>query len=301
MTFELPKLDYSNEALSPIMSQETLELHHGKHHQTYITNLNNFIKDTDMAEMSLEDIIVKSSKDNSKAGIFNNASQHWNHNLFWKCMKPKGGGNIPSKLEKKIVEDFGSVEKFKDQFKQAGITQFGSGWCWLSLNNDKLVVTKTANAANPLIDNLKPILGCDVWEHSYYIDYRNRRPEYLDKFVDNLIDWEFVEISNFLNLINPTVLNETIKPFLRTYPKGEGPFPLLLIVHSSGGADEFTANWLEFMRDQQKPLLDMGIATMYLDNFSARGAKHTYTDQSKASIWSTYIDVFMALEYLSKN
>ena len=193
MTFELPKLDYSNDALSPIMSQETLELHHGNHHQTYITNLNNFIKDTDMAEMSLEDIIVKSSKDNSKAGIFNNASQHWNHNLFWKCMKPKGGGSIPSKLEKKIVEDFGSVEKFKDQFKQAGITQFGSGWCWLSLNNDKLVVTKTANAANPLIDNLKPILGCDVWEHYYYIDYRNRRPEYLDKFVDNLIDWEFVE------------------------------------------------------------------------------------------------------------
>ncbi len=193
MKFELPKLDYSNESLSPIMSQETLELHHGKHHQTYITNLNNFIKDTDMAEMSLEDIIVKSSKDNSKAGIFNNASQHWNHNLFWKCMKPKGGGSIPSKLEKKIVEDFGSVEKFKDQFKQAGITQFGSGWCWLSLNNDKLVVTKTANAANPLIENMKPILGCDVWEHSYYIDYRNRRPEYLDKFVESLIDWEFVE------------------------------------------------------------------------------------------------------------
>ena len=193
MTFELPKLNYSNEAWSPIMSQETLELHHGKHHQTYITNLNNFIKDTDMAEMSLEDIILKSSKDNSKAGIFNNASQHWNHNLFWKCMKPKGGGNIPAKLEKKIIEDFGSVEKFKDEFKQAGITQFGSGWCWLSLNNDKLVVTKTANAANPLIENMKPLLGCDVWEHSYYIDYRNRRPEYLDKFVDNLIDWEFVE------------------------------------------------------------------------------------------------------------
>ncbi len=193
MTFELPKLNYSNEALSPIMSQETLELHHGKHHQTYITNLNNFIKDTEMAEMSLEDIIVKSSKDNSKTGIFNNASQHWNHNLFWKCMKPKGSGSIPSKLEKKIIEDFGSVEKFKDEFKQAGITQFGSGWCWLSLNNDKLVVTKTANAANPLIENMKPILGCDVWEHSYYIDYRNRRPEYLDKFVEKLIDWEFVE------------------------------------------------------------------------------------------------------------
>ena len=194
MTFELPKLDYSNEALSPIMSQETLELHHGKHHQTYITNLNNFIKDTDMAEMSLEDIIVKSSKDNSKAGIFNNASQHWNHNLFWKCMKPKGGGNIPSKLEKKIVEDFGSVEKFKDEFKQAGITQFGSGWCWLSIDeNNKLVVSKTPNAENPLIHNMKPILGCDVWEHSYYVDYRDRRPEYLENFFEKLVNWEFVE------------------------------------------------------------------------------------------------------------
>ena len=108
-------------------------------------------------------------------------------------MKPKGGGNIPTKLEKKIIEDFGSVEKFKDEFKQAGITQFGSGWCWLSLNNDKLVVTKTANAANPLIENMKPLLGCDVWEHSYYVDYRNRRPEYLEKFFDKLINWEFVE------------------------------------------------------------------------------------------------------------
>ena len=190
---ELPKLDYSKDALSPIMSEETLDLHHGKHHQTYITNLNNFIKDTEMAGMSLEDIILNSSKDTSKAGIFNNASQHWNHNLFWKCMKPNGGGKMPSKLEKRIVSDFGSIDKFKAEFKQAGITQFGSGWCWLSINNGKLVVTKTTNAANPLIDNMKPILGCDVWEHSYYIDYRNRRPEYLDKFVDNLINWEYVE------------------------------------------------------------------------------------------------------------
>ena len=193
MGFELPKLDYSNDALAPIMSAETLDLHHGKHHQTYITNLNKFIKDTEMEDMSLEDIIKSSSKDSSKAGIFNNASQHWNHNLFWKCMKPNGGGGLPSRLEKKLIEDFGSVDKFKEDFKQAGITQFGSGWCWLSLNNDKLVVTKTANAVNPLIDNIKPILGCDVWGHSYYIDYRNRRPEYLDKFVENLIDWEFVE------------------------------------------------------------------------------------------------------------
>ena len=193
MIHELPKLDYSKNALSPIMSEETLDLHHGKHHQTYITNLNNFIKDTDMENMSLENIIISSSKDNSKAGIFNNASQHWNHNLFWKCMKPNGGGSIPSKLEKRIIADFGSVDEFKKEFKNAGVTQFGSGWCWLSINNGKLVVTKTANAENPLIKNMKPILGCDVWEHSYYIDYRNKRPEYLDKFVENLINWEFVE------------------------------------------------------------------------------------------------------------
>ncbi len=193
MIFELPKLDYANNALSPIMSEETLELHHGKHHQTYITNLNNFIKDTDLSNSSLEDIILKSFKDKSKVGIFNNASQHWNHNLFWQCMKPNGGGKIPPKLEKRIISDFGSVEKFKTDFKQAGITQFGSGWCWLSISNGKLLVTKTANAVNPLIDNMKPILGCDVWEHSYYIDYRNRRPEYLEKFVENLINWEFVE------------------------------------------------------------------------------------------------------------
>ena len=192
MAFELPKLDYANSALSPIMSEETLDLHHGKHHQTYITNLNNFIKDTDMADKSLEEIIVDSSKDKAKAGIFNNASQHWNHNLFWKCMKPSGGGKIPPKLEKRIVDDLGSVEQFKKDFIQAGTTQFGSGWCWLSINNGKLVVTKTANAANPLIENMKPILGCDVWEHSYYIDYRNARPKYLEAFIDNLVNWERV-------------------------------------------------------------------------------------------------------------
>ena len=193
MSFELPKLDYAKNALAPIMSEETLDLHHGKHHQTYITNLNNFIKDTDMAGMSLEEIVHNSSKDKSKAGIFNNASQHWNHELFWKCMKPNGGGSMPKKLEDRIKSDLGSVEEFKKQFIQAGITQFGSGWCWLSIDNGKLVVSKTPNAENPLIHNMKPILGCDVWEHSYYVDYRNRRPEYLDNFFEKLINWEFVE------------------------------------------------------------------------------------------------------------
>ena len=193
MNFELPKLDYAKSALAPIMSEETLDLHHGKHHQTYITNLNNFIKDTDMSKMTLEEIIINSSKDKSKVGIFNNASQHWNHLLFWKCMKPSGGGAMPAKLKEKIVNDFGSVEEFKKQFIQAGVSQFGSGWSWLSIDNGKLVVTKTPNAENTLIHNMKPILGCDLWEHSYYVDYKNRRPEYLENFFEKLINWEFVE------------------------------------------------------------------------------------------------------------
>ncbi len=193
MSFNLPKLDYQKNALAPIMSEKTLDLHHGKHHQTYITNLNKFIEGNEMSKMTLEEIIISSSKDKSKAGIFNNASQHWNHILFWKCMKPKGGGKMPPKLEKKIKEDFGSLDNFKKEFIQAGVTQFGSGWCWLSINNGKLVVTKTANAENPLINKMKPILGCDVWEHSYYVDYLNRRPEYLENFFEKLINWEFVE------------------------------------------------------------------------------------------------------------
>jgi Fe-Mn family superoxide dismutase len=193
MNFELPKLDYAKNALAPIMSEETLDLHHGKHHQTYITNLNNFIKDTDMSKMTLEEIILNSSKDKSKVGIFNNASQHWNHLMFWKCMKPNGGGTIPSKLKERIVSDFGSVEEFKKLFIHAGTTQFGSGWSWLSIDNGKLVVNKTPNAENTLIHNMKPILGCDLWEHSYYVDYKNRRPEYLENFFEKLINWEFVE------------------------------------------------------------------------------------------------------------
>ena len=192
MSFELPSLPYANDALAPYMSAETLDFHHGKHHQTYVTNLNNLIKDTDLQNSSLEEIVVKSSKDSSMAGIFNNAGQHWNHILFWQCMKPNGGGAIPSELEKKLNEDFGSVDKFKEAFIQAGTTQFGSGWAWLAVNNGKLVVTKSANASNPLVDGMKPILGCDVWEHSYYIDYRNRRPDYLKAFLESLVNWEFV-------------------------------------------------------------------------------------------------------------
>jgi Fe-Mn family superoxide dismutase len=192
MTFELPSLPYANDALAPYMSSETLDFHHGKHHQTYVTNLNNLVKDTDMQDSSLEEIVVKSSKDPSMAGIFNNAGQHWNHILFWQCMKPNGGGSMPSELESRITSDLGGIDQFKEAFIQAGITQFGSGWAWLAIDNGKLVVTKSLNASNPLVDGMKPILGCDVWEHSYYIDYRNKRPDYLKAFLDSMVNWEFV-------------------------------------------------------------------------------------------------------------
>ena len=192
MTFELPSLPYANDALAPYMSSETLDFHHGKHHQTYVTNLNNLVKDTDMKDSSLEEIVVKSSKDSSMAGIFNNAGQHWNHILFWQFMTPNGGGSMPSELESRITSDLGGIDQFKEAFIQAGTTQFGSGWAWLAIDNGKLVVTKSPNASNPLVDGMKPILGCDVWEHSYYIDYRNKRPDYLKAFLDSLVNWEFV-------------------------------------------------------------------------------------------------------------
>ena len=192
MNFELPSLPYASDALAPYMSSETLDFHHGKHHQTYVTNLNNLVKDTDMQDSSLEEIVVKSSKDPSMAGMFNNAGQHWNHILFWQCMKPNGGGSMPSELESRITSDLGGIDQFKEAFIQAGITQFGSGWAWLAIDNGKLVVTKSPNASNPLVDGMKPILGCDVWEHSYYIDYRNKRPDYLKAFLDSMVNWEFV-------------------------------------------------------------------------------------------------------------
>lgn len=192
MAFELPDLPYSYDALQPYMSAETLEFHHDKHHQAYVTVGNNLANDAGMSDKSLEDI-VKSSY-GSNPGLFNNAGQHYNHIHFWNWMKPGGGGkSLPGALESKFNEDLGGYDAFRDAFIQAGMTQFGSGWCWVALNNGKLEIMKTPNGENPLIHGATPILGCDVWEHSYYIDYRNARPKYLEAWVDNLINWDYVQ------------------------------------------------------------------------------------------------------------
>lgn len=191
MAFTLPDLPYAYDALQPYMSKETLEFHHDKHHAAYVNTGNTLLKDSGLEGKTLEEIVV-ASHDKIPA-LFNNAGQHFNHLHFWNWLKPNGGGAIPGKLEKKIIEDLGSVEKFKEDFIQAGITQFGSGWAWLAFKDGKLVIMKTPNGENPLIHGAKPVLGCDVWEHSYYIDYRNRRPDYLKAFVDNLVNWEYAE------------------------------------------------------------------------------------------------------------
>jgi len=188
---ELPDLPYSKDALQPYMSAETLELHHDKHHQAYVTNGNKFIEEQNLSESSINEIVINSYKNNN-APVFNNVSQHINHIHFWEIMSNNPEGKIPGELESKITNDFGSVDQMKNDFINAGITQFGSGWCWLVLNNGKLEVTKTPNAENPIVHGHIPLLGCDVWEHSYYVDYRNRRPDYLQAFVDNLVNWEKV-------------------------------------------------------------------------------------------------------------
>ncbi len=192
MSFELPDLPYAYDALGPYMSAETLEFHHDKHHQAYVTNGNNLLKDSGLEGKSLEDICRESFGKN--AGLFNNAGQHYNHIHFWNWMKPNGGGtSLPGVLASKVDSDLGGYDKFKADFCAAGATQFGSGWAWLVLNKDgKLEITKTPNGENPLVHGATPLLGCDVWEHSYYIDYRNARPKYLEAFVDSLINWDYV-------------------------------------------------------------------------------------------------------------
>ena len=194
MAFELPTLAYAKSALGAKgMCEETLDLHHGKHHQAYVTALNGFVAaDASLAGKSLEDIVKATYNDAAKAPVFNNAGQHWNHILFWQSMSPTGGV-IPPKLQAKIDSDLGGTEKFKDAFKAAGVSQFGSGWAWLVLASDgKLKVTKTPNGSNPLATGEgKVLLACDVWEHAYYLDFRNVRPNYLQNWLDKLANYEF--------------------------------------------------------------------------------------------------------------
>jgi Fe-Mn family superoxide dismutase len=193
MTFTLPELPYAQNALEPHITANTLSFHYGKHHQAYVTNLNNLVKDTPLAGKSLEEVIMDSAKDSSKAGIFNNAAQVWNHTFYWNSMKPNGGGAPKGKLADKITKDFGSYDKFVEAFKQAAATQFGSGWAWLVLDGDTLKVTKTGNADLPMAHGQKALLTIDVWEHAYYLDFQNRRPDYVTTFLDKLVNWDFAE------------------------------------------------------------------------------------------------------------
>jgi len=186
MEHKLPELPFAKDALVPYISVETLEYHYGKHHKTYVDNLNKLIPGTAFENSSLEDIIRKAS-----GGIFNNAAQVWNHTFYWNCLSPKGGGEPSGALALAITRDFGSFTQFKEKFTNAAVTLFGSGWAWLVKNNDgSLAIEATSKAGNPLKDGKKPLLTCDVWEHAYYIDYRNARAKYVEAFW-NIVNWDF--------------------------------------------------------------------------------------------------------------
>jgi Fe-Mn family superoxide dismutase len=191
MAFELPALPYAHDALEPYMGRETLELHHGKHHNAYVTTLNNLVDGTDLANKSLDEVVVEGFKAGNQ-GLINQAGQHWNHSLFWPIMK-KDAGEPAGELRRRIEHDFGSVDKMKEAFKAAAVGQFGSGWAWLILDGDKLDVMKTPNGENPLMHGKTALMGIDVWEHAYYLDYRNRRPDYVQAWLDHLVNWEEVE------------------------------------------------------------------------------------------------------------
>ncbi len=195
MTITLPDLPYAKNALIPHISANTLEFHHGKHHAAYVNNLNALLEKSELKGNSLENIIKATAEDQSKTSIFNNAAQVWNHTFYWHSMKPNGGGEPSRELSVRLKKDFGSVESFVADFKKAGITQFGSGWVWvcLDIKADKLIIVKTKNAETPLSNsNLIPLMTCDVWEHAYYLDYQNKRPDYLSIFFDSLVNWDFM-------------------------------------------------------------------------------------------------------------
>jgi Fe-Mn family superoxide dismutase len=187
----LPPLPYPDNALDPVISANTLSFHYGKHHKTYVDNLNKLIAGTELAELSLEEIIASTAGKADKTGVFNNAAQVWNHTFYWNSLSAKGGGEPPSALKQKIEASFGSVEACKKELATAATTQFGSGWAWLAQDGDKLQVIKTGNADLPLTKGIKPLLTIDVWEHAYYLDYQNRRPDYVNAVLDKLINWGF--------------------------------------------------------------------------------------------------------------
>ena len=194
MAFELPPLPYAPDALEPVTTARTLEFHHGKHHAAYVTNLNNLTKDTPLAALSLEEVIKAAAADlPAKQGIFNNAAQVWNHTFFWNCMKKGGGGKPGARLLARIESDLGGFDKFKEDFKANAVGQFGSGWGWLVEDAGKLKIVKTANADTPLAHGQKALLTVDVWEHAYYLDFQNRRPDFVQAFLESLVNWEFVE------------------------------------------------------------------------------------------------------------
>jgi Fe-Mn family superoxide dismutase len=192
MTINLPQLPYDKGALAPYISANTLDFHYGKHHKAYVDNLNKLIEGTELAGKSLEEIIKITTKDSSKTGIFNNAAQVWNHSFYWQCLKKGGGGTPSGVIAAKINAAWGSFDKFAEELKNAGMTQFGSGWAWLVLDGGQLKITKTTNADTPIAHGPKPLLTIDVWEHAYYLDYQNRRPDYLAAVIQNLINWDFV-------------------------------------------------------------------------------------------------------------
>jgi Fe-Mn family superoxide dismutase len=187
----LPPLPYAENALEPVISAKTLSFHYGKHHKAYVDNLNKLIAGTDYSALSLEEIIKGSAGRPERAAIFNNAAQIWNHTFYWNSLSPKGGGEPPAALKNMLEASFGSVEAFKKELTAAAVSQFGSGWAWLILVDGKLKVVKTANAEDPLTTGKKPLLTIDVWEHAYYLDYQNRRPDYVNAVLDKLINWEF--------------------------------------------------------------------------------------------------------------
>lgn len=192
MAFELPALPYAEDALEPHISARTLQFHHGKHHNTYVTNLNKAVDGTDMANKSLEALIKETAGDSSKTPVFNNAAQTWNHTFYFNCMAPNGGGKPSGDLLSRIEQAFGSFDSFVEDFKTTAVGQFGSGWGWLVLDNGQLKCTRTPNADNPMVHGQTPLLTVDVWEHAYYLDYQNRRPDYVQAFLDNLVNWDFV-------------------------------------------------------------------------------------------------------------